>query len=219
MTHSPSPYLLNINPILLPSKSTCNPHKMASSEITIRRALPDDIPSINRIHAHYVSNTVITFSTTPNIDAEALDNYNKTQDLGLPYLVATDSSGSVLGFTYVGPFRGVRPGYRHTLELSLFLHPEHVRKGIGKMLLTRIVAILEEPSEWREWFEGTRMLEHRPKQLIAVMAIDIEGPGGGLKLGDWYVQMGFEERGGLKGVGWKKERWVDTVYLQKTLRE
>lgn len=192
--------------------------EMASSEIKIRPAVEKDIPAVNKIHKHYVENTVITFITEPNSDSDALENFNKTKNLGLPYLVAVDSSETVLGYTYVGPFRGVKPGYRHTLELSLFLSPDHVRKGIGKLLLTRIIAILEKPEEWREWFEGSRLLEYKPKQLLAVMAIDIDGPGRGLKLRDWYVKSGFEERGGLKEVGWKKERWIDTVYLQKTLR-
>ena len=51
------------------------------------------------------------------------------------------------------------------------------------------------------------------------MAIDVDMPGEGWKLRDWYVNMGFVERGHLKEVGWKKERWIDTVYLQRTLKD
>jgi phosphinothricin acetyltransferase len=191
---------------------------MASSDITVRPATPEDIPSVNAIHRHYVEQTVITFTTEANSDDEALANYNKVKDVGCPYLVATDHEGTVVGYSYVSGFRGVKPGYRHTLELSLFCHPDEVRKGIGKQLLTRMIEILEQPEKWEGWFDGTRLMDYQPEQLMAVMAVDIEGPGQGLRLRDWYLQLGFEERGMLKEVGWKKGRWIDTIYLQRSLR-
>ena len=32
-----------------------------------------------------------------------------------------------------------------------------------------------------------------------------------------HAACGFEEVGRLKGVGWKKERWLDNVYMQRAL--
>ncbi|KAK3699345.1 hypothetical protein LTR37_016497 [Vermiconidia calcicola] len=191
---------------------------MSSSEVVIRRAKPADIPSINAIHKNYVQNTVVTFMTEPNSDEDAAGNYEQTKALGLPYIVATNQANeTVLGYSYVSPFRGVKPGYRHTLELSLFCHLNHVRKGVGRQLLTRMINILKAPEDHREWFEGMRLNDSRPKQLMAVMSVDVEGPGNGLKLRDWYLQFGFEQRGHLKEVGWKMERWIDTIYLQLPL--
>ena len=208
----------------LPETALCHSRfriasRMLSNEVTVRPASPDDISSINAIHRHYVENTVITFSTEPNSDEAALDNYkNLVTQQGLPYIVAEDNaSKAIFGYSYVSPFRGVKPGYRHTLELSLVCHPDLVRKGVGKQLLQRIIDILEDPAKWTDWFEGTRLLDFKPQQLIACMAVDIEGPGNGLKLRDWYLQFGFEERGHLKQVGWKQERWIDTMYLQLAL--
>lgn len=191
---------------------------MASTPCTVRPAVPEDIPAINAIHRHYVLNTVITFVIEPNSDEATLANYQKVKEEGLPYLVAVDQDQStILGYTYVSSFRGVKPGYRHSLELSLFCHPDHVRKGIGHHLLTRLVDVVKDPESWKDYFEGTRLYEAKPKQLMAVMAIDIDMPGEGLKLRDWYVQRGFEQRAHLKEVGWKKNRWIDTVYLQLAL--
>lgn len=182
--------------------------------------MPEDISAINAIHKHYVLSTVITFVTEPNSDEAALSNYHKVKDEGLPYLVAVDHDReTILGYCYVSSFRGVKPGYRHTLELSLFCHHDHVRKGIGNQLLQQLIDVLKYPEAWEDYFEGTRLHDFKPKQLMAVMAIDIDMPGKGLKLRDWYLQRGFEQRAHLKEVGWKKERWIDTVYLQLGLRE
>ena len=79
---------------------------------TIRPATPEDVSAINAIHKHYVENTVITFITEPNSDETTLANYQKIKDEGLPYIVAIDNSTqSVVGYTYVSSFRGVKPGY------------------------------------------------------------------------------------------------------------
>lgn len=103
---------------------------MATLPYTIRPAQPRDIPSINAIYTHYVLHTVITFATEPNSNDTALANFKKVKAEGLPYLVATDENDkTVLGYAYVSGFRGERPAYRHSLELSLFCDPNHCRKG------------------------------------------------------------------------------------------
>lgn len=147
-----------------------------------------------------------------------LENYHKINHAGLPYIVADDRAVGIVGYCYVSPFNATRLGYRYTLELSLYCHPDHLRLGLGKRLLLRMLEILGRPEAHGDWFEGNGLLEHRPRQLLAVMAVDSEGPGGGWKLRDWYVNHGFAQVGHMKEVGWKLDRWIDTVYLQLTLR-
>ena len=193
---------------------------MAPKDYTVRPATPEDIPSVNTIHKYYVENTVITFVMEANSDEAAQANYDKVRNEGLPYVVAEDNnSKAILGYSYLSSFRGVKPGYRHSLELSLFCHPDHVRKGVGREILLRVIEILKEPQNFTEWFEGNRLFDFKPRQLIACMSVDIDMPGRGLKLRDFYLNLGFEQRGHLKEVGWKKERWIDTLYLQLQLRE
>ena len=194
---------------------------MTSAEFTIRPAKFEDIPAVNSIHKHYVQNTVLTFVTEDNTNREALDNFDKvTKKEELPYIVAEDNeSKSIIGYIYASTFRGTKAGYYHTLELSLFCHPDHVRRGIGKQMLLRLIEVLKEPEKWKDWYEGYRLHVWPPRQLIACMAVDIEMPGNGLKLRDWYLSLGFEQRGHLKDVGWKKGRWIDTMYLQLKLSD
>lgn len=191
---------------------------MPTASCNVRPATTHDIPSVNAIHRHYVENTVLTFATEPSSDNDTLAKYHQVKGEGLPYIVATDEDAQkVLGYCYVSPFHATRLGYRHTLELSLFCHSDHVRNGLGRALLTRLLEILRKPEEWEGWYEGTRLHDFTPRQILAVMAIDADGPGNGLKLRDWYLQFGFVERGHLKGIGWKHGKWVDTLYLQLSL--
>ena len=82
-----------------------------------------------------------------------------------------------------------------------------------------MVEILQSPQDWDEWLEGRELCGNPPKQLLAIMSVDTDGPGQGWGLRDWYVNFGFVQVGQLKDVGWKKGRWIDTVYLQRTLRD
>lgn len=83
-----------------------------------------------------------------------------------------------------------------------------------------MIDILTNPDKYKgEWFDGSRLFDFKPRQLIACMSIDTDMPGGGLKLRDFYLNLGFEQRGHLKDVGFKKDRWIDTMYLQLQLRE
>jgi L-amino acid N-acyltransferase YncA len=182
--------------------------QIMTSNHTIRPATAEDIPAVNAIHRYYVESTVITFIEEPLSDDAALSTFNQITGSGRPYIVATDSNGTVLGYCYVSTFRG-KSGYRHTQELSLFCDQNHVRRGIGRQLLTRMIEILEQPESWKDWLKGSFLLETKPHQLMTCMSVDKDGPGNGWKLRDFYVQMGFEQKGVLKEVGWKFNKWIE----------
>ncbi len=78
-------------------------------------------------------------STTvaPSAD-EMAQRHRDARAAGLPFLVAADRQGAILGFAYAGYFRP-RAAYRFTLEDSIYVAPEVTRRGIGRALLMRIV--------------------------------------------------------------------------------
>jgi phosphinothricin acetyltransferase len=117
------------------------------------------------------------------------------QDQGLPYLVAEDA-GVVLGFAYAGPFRP-RAAYRYTLEDSVYVAPEAKGQGVGRTVLSAVIAACEAL--------GVR-------QLMAV--IGDSGNEGSIGL---HRSLGFEQTGVGKSVGFKHGRWVDIVHMQKPL--
>ncbi|EKG14317.1 hypothetical protein MPH_08497 [Macrophomina phaseolina MS6] len=193
---------------------------------TLRPTRESDIHALHAIHVHYVANTVSTFAIEPTPVEKLLASFHGLRSLGLPYIVAVDAAAdenaaapAILGSIYVAPFRGAKGAYRHTVEFSLFCHPEHKGEGVGTALLTRLLAVLRDPEEWgEEWIgAGWRGEEGRIRQVIGCMALDEGGKNGGWGLKEWYGRFGFEQVGHLKGVGKKFGRWIDTVYLQLSL--
>ncbi|KAJ7213260.1 acyl-CoA N-acyltransferase [Mycena rebaudengoi] len=198
---------------------------MSQTTMLLRPACESDAPALNKIHAHYVRHTVITFSVTPLSDPAFLSKYRSIRYAGLPYIVAVNASAPnpehLVGYIYVSPFRGTHLGaYRHTVELTLYCDPNYTGKGVGTALLERLLDILRQPEEWEEEWIGKEWSREdgRVPEVIGVVAVDDESDWkGGLGLMEWYGQFRFEKVGRLKQVGTKFGRWIDTVYLQLSL--
>lgn len=162
---------------------------------SVRPALPSDIKDITAIYAHHVRSGTASFEIDP---PEATDMRVRWQDItgkGLPYLVAEDN-GIILGYAYAGPYRP-RPAYRFTVEDSIYVHPDHARKGIGALLLPALISECEKL--------GLR-------QMIAVI-----GDSGNTASVALHRKFGFEDAGLLKSVGFKFGRWLDVTIMQRTL--
>ena len=91
-----------------------------------------------------------------------------------------------------------RPAYAHTCENSIYVHPDRLGRGIGKRLLA---ALIEEAAAG-----GFR-------QMIAVIG-GAEPASAAL-----HRACGFREAGRMKDVGYKFGRWLDTLYMQRSLIE
>lgn len=181
--------------------------------VILRPANESDIPSINAIHKYYIENTVITFTVIPKTDEEALKGYHAVTTNGLPYIVAVDEHDKVLGYCYASPFRGVKGGYLHSAELTLFVALEEQGKRIGSMLLAKLIEIMKEP----EKNSSKPYFQDNPKNvraLLACMALDVTGKGGGEKLKEFYERFGFQKVGQLKNVGYKFDKWYVSILAQ-----
>ena len=162
----------------------------------IRGASPGDAAAVGAIYGHHVLNGLGTFEEAPPSDAEIADRITAVLDRGLPYLVAEDGHGRVAGFSYAAPFRP-RAAYRFTAEESVYVHPDHIGQGVGKQLVSRVIAACEA--------RGLR-------QLVAV--VGDSGNAGSLAL---HRSLGFTEIGIGHGFGFKHGRWVDIVWMQRAL--
>ncbi|OAG05036.1 acyl-CoA N-acyltransferase [Paraphaeosphaeria sporulosa] len=184
----------------------------------VRPAVAADISSISTIAAWYVRNTVLTFRYNPATEEELLQEFYSIGQERLPYLIAADkSTGTILGYCYAARFRPAKLGYKPTVELSLYCDPDHRSKGIGSLLLKEVLQAL------RNWEPGTDSCISSDldkvgvKTVLATMAVDETGPGGGLTLQRFYERAGFEQAGRLKHVGYKFGRWIDSIYMQLSL--
>jgi len=161
----------------------------------VRPATPSDIPAITRIYAHSVRHGTASFELEPPDEAEMARRQRTLLDAGYPYLVA-EIDGTVMGYAYAGPYRA-RPAYRFSVENSVYIAPEAHRRGIGRGLLTALIAECET--------RGYRL-------MIAVIGDSAQTPS--IEL---HRVAGFKLVGAFEGVGYKFDRWLDTVLMQRPL--
>jgi len=165
------------------------------SNVSIRPATVADIPAITRVYAHAVRHGTASFELEPPDEAEMTRRQRALLDAGYPYLVA-EADGAVMGYAYVGPYR-TRPAYRYTVENSIYIAPDAQRRGIGRMLLDRLII----ESETR----GYRL-------MIAVIGDSAQAPS--IEL---HRAAGFKMVGAFEAVGYKFDRWLDSVLMQRPL--
>jgi len=162
---------------------------------TLRPSTDADVPAIAAIYAHHVRTSLASFEIVPPTEDEIARRRMEVLKRGLPFLVA-EIARTVVGYAYASPYR-LRPAYRATLEDSIYIHPDHARKGIGRLLLQALIAECEA--------KGYR-------QMIAAIGDSGNVPSIGL-----HRACGFEHAGTLRSVGFKFGRWVDSVLMQRPL--
>jgi L-amino acid N-acyltransferase YncA len=163
--------------------------------VLLRPAGAGDIPKITRIYADAVVTGTASFELTSPDEAEMTRRYETLVGNGYPYLVA-ELSGAVAGYAYAGPYRA-RPAYKWTVENSIYVAPQFHRRGIGLLLLKRLIA---ESGE-----RGFR-------QMIAVIGDSAQTPSIAL-----HAAAGFAPVGVLHSVGFKHGKWLDTPLMQIAL--
>ena len=166
-----------------------------STPLLIRPALTGDLSAITEIYAWNVLNGTGTFELEAPSLAEMQSRYSDVCTKGLPWLVA-ERGQTVLGYAYANQFRP-RPAYRFCLEDSIYLAQAAQGQGIGSLLLAELVARCESL--------GAR-------QMLAV--IGDSSNTGSIKL---HQKLGFEPCGKFKSAGWKFNRWLDVVLMQRQL--
>jgi phosphinothricin acetyltransferase len=165
------------------------------TEIAIRPAEAADIPAITRIYAHSVRSGTASFELEPPSAEEMARRMQALMTNNYPYLAAAEN-GTVLGYAYAGPYRA-RPAYHWTVEDSVYIDPRAQRRGIGRLLLITLIKEAEA--------RGFR-------QMIAVIGDSGHKPSIAL-----HEAHGFRVIGTLQSVGFKFDRWLDSVLMQRSL--
>ena len=164
------------------------------SDFTLRAFRWDDVPAITAIYRYYVEQTAITFDTDVPGEAAMAEKFAALVKLGHPLIVA-ERDGAVLGYAYASFYRP-RAAYRFTCEDSIYLHPEARGKGLGKLMLTELLA---------------QSKAFGFKQMIAVITADTANS---IAI---HEKFGFRHVGRYDAVGFKFDRWHDIVHLQLAL--
>lgn len=166
-------------------------------DISIRTATLSDVPAIHEIYGFHVQHGLASWELTPPAPAELRARMSNLLEQGYPYFVA-EIDRSVAGYTYAGAYRP-RPGYRYTVENSLYIHPQYQRRGLGRLLLAHLIKTCEG-------------LGYR--QMVAVI-----GDSGNIASIRLHQELGFVHIGTLPSIGFKHGRWLDCVLMQRRLGE
>lgn len=161
----------------------------------VRASRENDVPAITAIYAHHVLHGTASFELVPPAESEMMRRRHGVLERGLPYLV-TEIDQSVVAYAYAGPYR-TRPGYRFTVEDSIYVHPDFVGRGIGRSLLPALISACEKAA---------------CRQMVAVI---------GGRSNDASIRLhrafGFQHVGVLRSVGFKFGAWQDTTFMQRPL--
>jgi phosphinothricin acetyltransferase len=151
--------------------------------------------AITAIYKHHVLHGKGTFEIDPPSLEDMTARREDVLSKGLPYLVL-ENEGQVVGFAYCNWFKP-RPAYRFSAEDSIYLAADTAGKGWGRMLLAELCQAAEKA--------GIR-------KLIAV--IGDSGNAGSIGV---HTSVGFKHVGIVSACGWKFERWLDIVMMEKAL--
>jgi L-amino acid N-acyltransferase YncA len=163
--------------------------------MSTRAATPADLDAIAEIYSHYVASSVATFELeSPDAD-EWHCRFSAIVGAGLPFLV-TERDGAIAGYAYCAPWK-TRPAYRATVEDSVYVAPSAVGKGCGTDLM-------------RDLLDACAAAGIR--EVIAVIA-DTGDPASV----ELHRRFGFVDAGRLTRVGYKHDRFIDTILLQRSL--
>ena len=165
------------------------------STLIVRPSTAQDLPEITRIYGHLVLHGTGTFELEVPDEAEMRRRRDDVLGKGLPWLVA-ERHGRLLGYAYANHFRP-RRAYRFCLEDSIYLDPAAQGQGVGRTLLAELLAQCEA--------RGAR-------QMLAVIGDTANVASIGV-----HRACGFEPAGLFKAAGWKFDRWLDVVLMQRSL--
>lgn len=164
--------------------------------ISFRPAEDRDLDAILAIHNDAILHSTAAWLDEPVDRAEREGWLAAHRERGHPVIVA-EVDGATAGYASYGPWR-TRPGYRYTVENSVYLSAQYQGRGLGRQLMVELIAIAK----------GSGM---------HMMIAGIEA-GNAVSVG-LHESLGFERAGIVREVGTKFDRWLDLAILQLKLND
>jgi L-amino acid N-acyltransferase YncA len=164
--------------------------------VSLRAAEAKDCFAICEIYNFYIQNSVVTFDEQTMELTQWEEKLAYLDKQKLPFIVAESDSGEILGFAYVAPWRQ-KSAYRTTVEDSIYLRAAATGKRVGTKLLEELLDLSKKAGI---------------KEVVAV--ISDSGAESSVRL---HERFGFKKQGHLAKVGFKFDRWLGTILMQKSL--
>lgn len=160
----------------------------------IRQATEQDIPEILHIFNENIKNSTAIYMYEEQTMEQRLDWFHGKKERNEPLLVYIEE-GVVVGYASYGPFRSY-PANQYTVEHSVYVHKDYLRKGIGAKLMNEIINLAKE--------KGIKTM---------VGCIDASNEASIIA----HEKLGFTYSGTIKNAGYKFERWLDLAFYQLDL--
>lgn len=164
------------------------------AEIELRDAEPRDVEAMRAIYNEVLTRSTAIFSDIERTAADQAHWLKERCAQNWPVIVA-QSDGALIGYATYGPFRAW-PGYRHTVENSIYIAPHLRGRGVGTQLLRSL-------------------LERAQAQGLHAVIAGIDGEN--LVSMRLHEKLGFAKVGHLRQVARKFDRWLDLVFYERVL--
>jgi len=161
--------------------------------LTLRPAQASDLPAINAIYNHYVRNSTCTYQTICSTEAERVTWFVGHGEKHP--VVVMEEDGVVVAWGSLSKLHE-RQAFAHTVEDSVYVHHQHHSRGIGRTILEELLRL-------------ARQIGHHT--VLGAISADQEAS---LAL---HAKLGFEQVGHLRQVGFKFDRWLDVIWVQKMI--
>ncbi|KAF2793707.1 hypothetical protein K505DRAFT_375151 [Melanomma pulvis-pyrius CBS 109.77] len=217
LRHAPEPPDLSLKP---------------TANIYLRPVQPADVPQITDLYNHYVK----TICANEFNNRTAANMANRLSDIttgGLPWIVAIEKGNhlrkqhfkfvneKIVGFSSMDDHCDQGGMYRYTFEMEMYVHPEHLRQGIGKCLLDKMLELVDNGYRSRggyEWSCQGDYLKNGSTRVVKSVNVIFPHENGVTSEVDWVAaflkSFEFRKSGHLHNMGYKNGKVVDTTIFQ-----
>ena len=162
----------------------------------VRACTLADLKAVQSIYAHCVLTGLASFEEEPPSLEEMQRRFTALVAAGFPFLVLQIDE-RVAGYAYASAFRP-RSAYRYTCESSVYVAPDMQRRGVARTLMLQLIEDCQRCGK---------------RQMLAVIGDSANTASIAL-----HAALGFEHVGTFKSIGFKFQRWVDVVLMQRALQ-
>jgi len=158
----------------------------------IRFINKQDTEKVTEIYNYYIAETVITFEEEQVSFDDMSSRIEKIAMDDLPWLVAEDDNGTIIGYAYASKWRE-RFSYRFSVEVTVYLAAEVTQRGVGSQLYQRLFTELK--------------------------ALSIHSVIGGITIPNeasiaLHEKFGMTKVAHFTEIGYKFKQWLDVGYWQ-----
>ena len=163
-------------------------------QVSIRHGESAELNRLVEIYNYYVTNTHVTFDTTPFLVTDRIQWFNQFTDTGPHRLLVAESDGDVLGYATSTRFKS-REAYNTSVESTVYLDPAVCGRGTGGLLYGVLVDQLVADPMVHRAYAGVAL----PNDASVAL----------------HLKLGFERVGSYHEVGFKFDRYWDVDWFEK----